>query len=96
MLCFIPQSTAIIFFCPLLYRIGFLSETSATRFDLFGSSKGVLSFLASAVGCWTIFPSIVPWVRSFWVRARVSIPVIAGILCFLSQSASDFFASQCE
>lgn len=26
----------------------------------------------------------------------MSIPVIAGMLCFLSQSPSDFFAFQCE
>lgn len=37
MLSLIPVSTQIIFFGPLLYSFGFLIETSATRFILFGS-----------------------------------------------------------
>jgi len=88
-LSFMPQSTAIIFFGPLLYSIGFLTETSATRLSLFGSWNSMSLFA-------TILPSIVPCVLSFCVNARVSMPVIAGMLCFLSQSPRLFLASQCE
>ena len=92
MLCFIPQSTAMTRFGPLSYRTGFLIETCATRLSLSGSWNSISSVWSS----WTILPSIVPRVRSFCVRALVSMPVIAGILCFLSQSERDFFASQWE
>lgn len=93
MLFFMPQSTAMMRFGPRLYKIGFLIETSATRLERFGSSNSssVVATASLAAGFWavpgTILPSIVPCERRSWVSARVSIPVIAGILCFLSQSA---------
>ena len=58
MLSLIPVSTQIIFFGPLLYSIGFLTETSATRLSLFGSWNSMSLFA-------TILPSIVPCVLSF-------------------------------
>lgn len=102
---FIPQSmsTTVFFFLPVFfvrYVLIVLMLTSATRFSLFGSRKGI--FLAAAAsfarvvadGSMIILPGMEPCVRRCCVSARVSMPVIAGMLLAVSQSPSERMPSQ--
>src|SRR3989338_5720595 len=88
MLFFTPQSMRRILGEPgSLYTFLSLTETSATRFLLFGS-------LNSGVSLQTILPSITPFSLSFFVSALVSIPFMPGMLCSTIHSCRLFFASQ--